>query len=1037
MKKRGFSLILAFAMVLSLLPAAALAARPDEGFTDTRGHWGESSIDRWSGYDIIEGYEGLFYPDQNMTRGGVAKVLANLLGLTKQADLSGYTDIDSEAWYYEFMAKCVAAGIFEGDGANRLNPDEPISRQEMFTVFARALGIAPKADSDTQFTDDSQIASWAAGYIGALADQGIVTGGGDGSVDPTADIDRASVMALLDKGVITYVTTDGATVSGSDGIVLVVADNVTVTGSVDTLVVAGGSNTVTVSSGTVDNVAIVGPEDTVVFSGTSQAGDVTIPAAAEGSSVVVESGAAVDTVTSEASNVTISGSGAVDNAVVSGDNTSVSTGGTTVDVAEGTSGVTVNDTPVSGGETVETEPTTPETPPVHIHIYDSTTHKCPCGAFDPAVVATIGTEKGYLTLADAVAAATEGQTVKLRKNVTLADRVDTNFTGTIDLGGHTIGSTATCVNGSVFNVKSGTVTIKNGSMVGIAGPTGLPAPYTNECDVITVRSGATANLEDLSISIDSQTGACAYAFDGGRINVKSGTYTNSATLADVNGRLKGMLLNQADGKAQAIFVTGGTFHGANPASGDNSRNPSTFLAAGYQSTGSEGNWTVSCLFAGGSGTESDPFLIANATQLKYIYNVYLASDGSSTIYYKLASDITVSKVYTVGNYWSVVVPFLYHSVFDGNGKTITVADADNDCRLFYDVMDAEIKNLNVVLDDAMCVNADNTTFNNVDVSGSFEVGNNTGAYVIYAWPESQVNGKYTTTLNFIDCDANVTMIGEGATANYNAVFVGYAAYRAETVESVKTYYDCYENLNFTNCTNEGTLICGKASMFLGNVPSSYAHPTITVTNCSNNGLIQATNMDSWTYSHFVSSNAQYATVKIGDNTYTGTNVSAEKLQMTCGGSGSFVHGPRDESMKLTKNSAGNFVITPSTNSEVAYYVVSMSLYARLLTASGELEGGSIIVNVSERVDTGTDYTTTLKHLPFVDEAWVTANTEAVSSTEGANTVYTLGSNSYYYFGSESETHATLSGTPQLPNIISVSAYDSSGKLISSASLSST
>ena len=290
MKKRGFSLILAFAMVLSLLPAAALAARPDEGFTDTRGHWGESSIDRWSGYDIIEGYEGLFYPDQNMTRGGVAKVLANLLGLTKLADLSGYTDIDSEAWYYEFMAKCVAAGIFEGNGSSQLNPDEPISRQEMFTVFARALGIAPKAEGDTQFTDGGQVAPWAAGYINALADQGIVTGGGTGAVAPTQDIDRASVMALLDKAVDTYVTTDGATVSGSAGIVLVAADNVTVTGSVDTLVVAGSNSTVTVSSGTVENVAVVAPQSTVVLTGTSTVDSVAIPAAAEGSSVVASTG---------------------------------------------------------------------------------------------------------------------------------------------------------------------------------------------------------------------------------------------------------------------------------------------------------------------------------------------------------------------------------------------------------------------------------------------------------------------------------------------------------------------------------------------------------------------------------------------------------------------------------------------------------------------------------------------------------------------------------------------------------------------------
>lgn len=691
MKKRGFSLILAFAMVLSLLPAAALAARPDEGFTDTRGHWGESSIDRWSGYDIIEGYEGLFYPDQNMTRGGVAKVLANLLGLTKQADLSGYTDIDSEAWYYEFMAKCVAAGIFEGDGANRLNPDEPISRQEMFTVFARALGIAPKADSDTQFTDDSQIASWAAGYIGALADQGIVTGGGDGSVDPTADIDRASVMALLDKGVITYVTTDGATVSGSDGIVLVVADNVTVTGSVDTLVVAGGSNTVTVSSGTVDNVAIVGPEDTVVFSGTSQAGDVTIPAAAEGSSVVVESGAAVDTVTSEASNVTISGSGAVDNAVVSGDNTSVSTGGTTVDVAEGTSGVTVNDTPVSGGETVETEPTTPETPPVHIHIYtwhdngdETHTGVCACGMTTAAVAHTAGSNGkctvcgaelearigtvGYTKLADALAA---GGEVTLLKDIIVTEPVNLDgVTTTLNLQSYTITYSASGTNAAVFDLNADAKLIINGS-----------GKFT---------------YDDAYLNSDYSLGYIFRLYDNSQLIINDGTYWAGLTCVQAGGSAQAMIhggtfkadykyssiywvLNLIDNSAAEITVDGGTFINYDPSNSKTENPVANFVASGYDALptvhGSETWYTIV------KGT-----VVSNETEL----TAALADTTVDTIY--LANDIGLTAPIEVK-------------------RSVTIIGADEGSKLTISGSNDRVVNIN---DNTAAVTL---TMKNVDVVG--------------------------------------------------------------------------------------------------------------------------------------------------------------------------------------------------------------------------------------------------------------------------------------------------------------------------------
>lgn len=173
----------------------------------------------------------------------------------------------------------------------------------------------------------------------------------------------------------------------------------------------------------------------------------------------------------------------------------------------------------------------------------------------------------------------------LLNNETLTERVDVNASMTIDLNDKTITSTETCENGSAFNVKSGEVTIKNGTIIGQAGPTGWTEElYEMECDAITVNKGAIVNLENLEISICSQTGACVYAFDGGKVNVTSGTYSNATDKYDANGKTKAMLLNQADEKNQAIFVTGGTFIGENPANGDNSGNPTTFLAENCQST---------------------------------------------------------------------------------------------------------------------------------------------------------------------------------------------------------------------------------------------------------------------------------------------------------------------------------------------------------------------------------------------------------------------------------------------------------------------
>ena len=43
-------------------------------FTDTDGHWAESSIERWSNYGVVEGMDGLFLPDGDLTRAQMAAI---------------------------------------------------------------------------------------------------------------------------------------------------------------------------------------------------------------------------------------------------------------------------------------------------------------------------------------------------------------------------------------------------------------------------------------------------------------------------------------------------------------------------------------------------------------------------------------------------------------------------------------------------------------------------------------------------------------------------------------------------------------------------------------------------------------------------------------------------------------------------------------------------------------------------------------------------------------------------------------------------
>ena len=244
--RKGLALLLSAAMIVSMLALPVLAEEQSSpSFPDVAGHWAEGSIDRWAVYGIVKGDEyGKANPDSQLTRGELAQIFVNLFGLTTVAK-NTYADLKGSEWYADAILKCTAAGILQGDGTSS-RAAAPITRQEVMVMFGRAMGVIAPADPDLSgFTDGDKVADWAAGYMAALAKLGIVTGSGDGSVAPANNIDRASLLALLDKAVVEYVTEPGkANVNNANGFVIVNVPGegtVTLTGTISGVVVAAGT----------------------------------------------------------------------------------------------------------------------------------------------------------------------------------------------------------------------------------------------------------------------------------------------------------------------------------------------------------------------------------------------------------------------------------------------------------------------------------------------------------------------------------------------------------------------------------------------------------------------------------------------------------------------------------------------------------------------------------------------------------------------------------------------------------------------------
>ena len=232
MKRKALAIVLTLLMLVSVLPMGAFAA----SYTDTEGHWAEKSIDRWTEAKVLEGMgDNTYAPDENLTRAQAMTVFSRLLNLTEKGDISKLEDVAADAWYTPYIETGYAYQIIKGTSDTTFDPSGTITREQFFSIFARATGIpgSDKLDEGKTFTDLDQISSWFIdeGTVYSMINRGYLNGYPDGSLQPLGNITRAEVAKVLDNAISDYITADGTYEISGDGIVIVLAKDVKLTGN--------------------------------------------------------------------------------------------------------------------------------------------------------------------------------------------------------------------------------------------------------------------------------------------------------------------------------------------------------------------------------------------------------------------------------------------------------------------------------------------------------------------------------------------------------------------------------------------------------------------------------------------------------------------------------------------------------------------------------------------------------------------------------------------------------------------------------------
>lgn len=152
------------------------------------------------GHDIMQGTEDYkFSPNASLTRAMVAQIVYNLAG-QPAAGRASFTDVPSNAWYAAAVNWAAAAGIVNGYEDGRFAPNESVTREQLASIlyrYAQYRGEDVSVTAPLTFTDSGKVRSFAVPAVKWAVGIGVLSGKGDGLLDPSGTATRAEAAKML------------------------------------------------------------------------------------------------------------------------------------------------------------------------------------------------------------------------------------------------------------------------------------------------------------------------------------------------------------------------------------------------------------------------------------------------------------------------------------------------------------------------------------------------------------------------------------------------------------------------------------------------------------------------------------------------------------------------------------------------------------------------------------------------------------------------------------------------------------------------
>ena len=143
-----------------------------------------------------------FAPNNTLTRAMVVQTLYAMANKPAVSGSENFTDVSSGDWFADAVTWASANGIVSGYNATQFAPNDPLTREQLALILygyaqMRGYNTTQSGTSIQEFTDYGSISAWALEAMDWAVNAGLLSGKGNGVLDPTGTATRAEVAQIL------------------------------------------------------------------------------------------------------------------------------------------------------------------------------------------------------------------------------------------------------------------------------------------------------------------------------------------------------------------------------------------------------------------------------------------------------------------------------------------------------------------------------------------------------------------------------------------------------------------------------------------------------------------------------------------------------------------------------------------------------------------------------------------------------------------------------------------------------------------------